>query len=68
MVKKCKSCGFNPASRPMGALHKNNPIDVKMIKEYCKNHSTPERRKVIPVYKRCCGYFDHYLVRNLEYE
>jgi len=62
VVKKCKTCGFNPASKPMGALHKKNPIDVQLVKEYCKIHSTPDKRKVEVVWKKCCGYFDRYNV------
>ena len=60
--KKCKTCGFNPASRPMGALHKNNPMDVNLVKDYCKAHSIPERRRVEPIWKKCCGYLDRYNV------
>jgi hypothetical protein len=62
MVKKCETCGFNPTSRPMGALHKNNPMDVKLVKDYCKVHSIPERRRVEPIWKKCCGYLDRYNV------
>ena len=60
--KKCKTCGFNPISRPMGALHKNNPNDAKLVKEYCERESTPERHKVVAVWKECCGYLDRYNV------
>jgi hypothetical protein len=60
--KKCKTCGFNPITRPMGALHKNNPIDINMVKEYCEKNAIPERHKVVAVWKKCCGYLDHYSV------
>ena len=60
--KKCKTCGFNPISKPMGALHKNNPNDVRLVKEYCERESTPDRRRVEPIWKKCCGYFDRYNV------
>ena len=65
--KKCETCGFNPISRPMGALHKKNPIHMKMAKEYCDRESIPERHKVVAVWKKCCGYLDHYnvIITNL---
>ena len=62
MVKKCKTCGFNPVSKPMGALHKNNPMDIKLVKEYCKTQSSPDKHKVVPIWKKCCGYLDRYNV------
>ena len=60
--KKCKTCGFNPITRPMGALHKKNPVHMNMVKEYCERESIPERHKVVVVWKKCCGYLDHYNV------
>ena len=60
--EKCKTCGFNPASRPMGALHKDNPMDVKLTNDYCKEYTIPDRHKVVTIWKKCCGYLDHYNV------
>ena len=46
----------------MGALHKNNPNDARLVKEYCERESTPEKHKVVAVWKDCCGYLDRYNV------
>ncbi len=46
----------------MGALYKKNPIDVQLVKEYCERESTPERHKIVAVWKECCGYLDRYNV------
>ena len=60
-LEKCKTCGFNPASSPMGALHKNNPIDVNMVKEYCERTAN-SNQTITPIWRKCCGYLERYNV------
>jgi hypothetical protein len=46
----------------MGALHKDNPMDVKLTNSYCKEYNIPDKHEVVTIWKKCCGYLAGYNV------
>ena len=64
---ECLECGENPEDRASGGMYKHKKYDVKLAKEYCEDEGDTDH-KLIPIWKKCCGALDYYLVEILKFE
>jgi predicted Zn-ribbon and HTH transcriptional regulator len=64
MKKKiCKTCGWKfDNDREIPILNKNIKDDVRLTKEFCKNHKYVYGDECEPIWCEECGHLDKYLV------
>jgi hypothetical protein len=65
--KTCLECGHDPIARFFEGidpnLYKKRKNDRKLAKEYCEEQEMLySNQKVKPIWRKCCGILDHYLV------
>ena len=64
---KCLECGESPEDRDSGGMYKHKKYDVRLAKEFCEDEGDTEH-KLTPIWKKCCGTLDYYLVEILKFE
>ena len=64
MIKKsCKTCDWRfDNGRELSILNKNIEQDVKLAKEYCKEHKFIYGNECKPIWCEECGHLDKYVV------
>ena len=64
---QCKECGYDPNDHYFEGidsnLYKSRKKDVVMANEYCEDEeSLNSNHKMKPIWKKCCGSLNYYLV------
>ena len=67
-IKWCADCGWELDSfeKENPSMHKDNPNDVRLAKEYCEQHTTTYGSDCEPIWCEECGYLKIYQVTLTE--